>query len=73
MNEDDVFKIMQVLEVIETRLQENPNGSEVDYYIKLREELEQKLERFLQPKTCGTCEKFCGNEWCVTKSEKEKK
>lgn len=65
-----MFRIIQVLEQIETQLQGNPNGSEVDYYIKLREELEQKLQDFLEPKTCGTCEKFCGNEWCITKEKK---
>ena len=66
-----MFRIIQVLEQIETQLQSNPNGCEVDYYIKLREELEQKLEQFLQPNKCQFCTKPCGEDWCVTKSEKE--
>lgn len=45
-----MFKVMQVLEIIETKLQNNSNGSEKDYYIKLREELEQKLHDFLKDK-----------------------
>ena len=24
----------------------------------------------IKEKTCGTCTRFCGNEWCVTRSEK---
>ena len=27
-------------------------------------------EKVLEPKTCGTCEKHCGNDWCVTKQDK---
>ena len=65
-----MFKIMQVLEVIEAKLQDNPNGSEVDYYIKLREELTEKLERFLQPKKCLFCSEPCGNDHCITKEDK---
>jgi len=26
-----------------------------------------------EPETCGTCEKHCGNDWCVTKENGDEK
>ena len=48
MTRNDVFKVLQVLDIIETKLKTDSNSCEKDYYIKLREELENKLQEFLK-------------------------
>ena len=71
MSEDDVFRVIQVLEILEQKLEDDSNSCEKDYYIKLREELTEKLEQFLQPNKCELCTKACGNEWCSTGDKNE--
>jgi len=67
MSEDEMFKVLQVLEIIEGKINNDANSCELNYYIRLREELERKLQVFLEGETCGVCPESCGNDHCITK------
>lgn len=69
MTEKDVFVIKQAIEMCEYQIENNSNSCELDYYIKVREELTEKLAQFLQDKKCEFCTKPCGQEWCSTKTQ----
>lgn len=44
MTTEDRFKTEQVLEIVSNELEVNPNSSEFDFYLKLRDELIYKLK-----------------------------
>lgn len=44
MESNEEFNIMQVLGIIETHLMYNPNGSEFEFYLALKLQLEERLK-----------------------------
>ena len=48
MTDDDVFQVQQVIAMIENQLVSNPNSCELEYYIKLKKELEDKLKEYYE-------------------------
>ena len=46
MTEVEAFQVEQVIAMIKTQCLSNPNTCELDFYIKLKEELENKLKEY---------------------------
>jgi hypothetical protein len=44
MTADDKFKVLQTLEILESKLQNDSNSCEFEFLLKLKEELENKLK-----------------------------
>tara|TARA_R110000737_G_scaffold186604_1_gene209478 strand:+ start:41 stop:181 length:141 start_codon:yes stop_codon:yes gene_type:complete len=45
MTDRDRFKVMQVLEQVEVILESKPNSSSFEFFINLKEELTEKLNK----------------------------
>jgi hypothetical protein len=44
MTDDEKFKVEQTLEMIEQKLTDESNSCEFDFYLRLKEELKDKLK-----------------------------
>jgi len=44
MNDEDLFNVLQILEMVELKLTNDSNSCEFEYYLKLKEELKNKLK-----------------------------
>jgi len=62
----DKFIIRLTIDRLQSLVENKPNHCDFEYF----KALIIKLEKLLEP-TCGTCEEHCGNDWCVTKGDKD--